>query len=339
MGNTPEKIQWHPAFYAATELELQANIEQLELKREYNLSKEPIRIDLLIINNVKKEQKLKNEIGHIMRRYNVIEYKSPTDNLSIDDFYKTLGYACLLKGYGKNVNHIPSTELTISLFHESYPRKMLLTIMEEGHTIEEKYPGIYYIHGFSFPVQVVVIKQLRSKEHKSLKILTTNANRNDVKVFLQETEAICSPRERQNIDAVLQASVRANYELYETIRRESTMCEALRELMKDEIEKDVNAAKEIAMAEGREIGIAQGKELGIAQGKELGIAQGKELGIAQGKELGIAQGMAQGITQGKELGIAEIICAMHKNGSSPDQIASLTGKDLTEINAILSSEL
>ena len=97
------------------------------------------------------------------------------------------------------------------------------------------------------------------------------------------------------------------------------MCEALRELMKDEIEKDVNAAKEIAMAEGREIGIAQGKELGIAQG--------------------IAQGMAQGITQGKELGIAEIICAMHKNGSSPDQIASLTGKDLTEINAILSSEL
>lgn len=263
MGNTPEKIQWHPAFYAATELELQANIEQLELKREYNLSKEPIRIDLLIINNVKKEQKLKND------------------------------------------------ELTISLFHESYPRKMLLTIMEEGHTIEEKYPGIYYIHGFSFPVQVVVIKQLRSKEHKSLKILTTNANRNDVKAFLQETEAICSPRERQNIDAVLQASVRANYELYETIRRESTMCEALRELMKDEIEKDVNAAKEIAMAEGREIGIAQGKELGIAQG----------------------------ITQGKELGIAEIICAMHKNGSSPDQIASLTGKDLTEINAILSSEL
>ena len=61
MGNTPEKIQWHPAFYAATELELQANIEQLELKREYNLSKEPIRIDLLIINNVKKEQKLKND--------------------------------------------------------------------------------------------------------------------------------------------------------------------------------------------------------------------------------------------------------------------------------------
>lgn len=63
-----------------------------------------------------------------MRRYNVIEYKSPTDNLSIDDFYKTLGYACLFKGYGTNVNQIPTNELTISIFYEAYPRKMLLTI-------------------------------------------------------------------------------------------------------------------------------------------------------------------------------------------------------------------
>ena len=91
MGDVPKKIQWHPAFYAATELELQANIEQLELKREYNLSKEPIRIDLLIIKEKKIE--IKNEIGHLLRKYNVIEYKSPEDNLSIDDFYKTLGYA------------------------------------------------------------------------------------------------------------------------------------------------------------------------------------------------------------------------------------------------------
>ena len=69
-----------------------------------------------------------------MRRYNVIEYKSPTDNLSIDDFYKTLGYACLFKGYGTNVNQIPTNELTISIFYEAYPRKMLLTIEMEGHT-------------------------------------------------------------------------------------------------------------------------------------------------------------------------------------------------------------
>lgn len=43
-------------------------------------------------------------------------------------------------------------------------------------------------------------------------------------------------------DAVLQVSVSANQELYEEIRRNSVMCEALRELMKDEIKGAVEEA-------------------------------------------------------------------------------------------------
>ena len=92
MGDSPDKIQWHPAFYAATGLELHEDMERLELKSEYNLSKEPIRIDLLIIKNDESIGKIKNEIGHIMRKYNVIEYKSPEDSMTIADFYKTICY-------------------------------------------------------------------------------------------------------------------------------------------------------------------------------------------------------------------------------------------------------
>ena len=107
----------------------------------------------------------------------MIEYKSQEDNLTIDDFYKTVGYACLYKGYGQYVDQIPIAELTVSIFRESYPRKLLLTLEQQGHKIEK-------------------------------------------------------------------------------IRKETTMCEALRELMKDEIEKDVNAAKGIAIKEGRAEGEA-----------------------------------------------------------------------------------
>ena len=107
----------------------------------------------------------------------MIEYKSQEDNLTIDDFYKTVGYACLYKGYGQYVDQIPIAELTVSIFRESYPRKLLLTLEQQGHKIEK-------------------------------------------------------------------------------IRKETTMCEALRELMKDETEKDVNAAKEIAIKEGRAEGEA-----------------------------------------------------------------------------------
>ena len=70
------KLQWHPAFCAAAELELRLNKADLEFKREYNLSKKPLQMDLLIIEKRKNVQ-IQNEIGRIFRRHNVIEYKSP----------------------------------------------------------------------------------------------------------------------------------------------------------------------------------------------------------------------------------------------------------------------
>ena len=313
MGDTPDKIKWHPAFYAATELELQENIEQLEFKTEYNLSKEPIRIDLLIIKE--NENRIKNEIGHIMKTYNVIEYKSPEDNLSIDDFYKTLGYACLFKGYGKSVNAIPIEKLTVSIFREAYPRKMLLTLKQQGHKIEEKYAGIYYVYGFPCMIQIVVIKQLHREEHKSLKVLSINADKEDIKEFLKESESAYGPRERNNIDAVLQASVRANYELYEEVRRENTMCEALRELMKDEIEEELDKARTVGMAQG------------IAEGR----AEGRAQGIAEGR----AEGRAEGKAEGKAEGEANIIKIMYDNGNSFEQIAGYIGKSADDVKAII----
>ena len=60
----------------------------------------------------------------------MIEYKSQEDNLTIDDFYKTVGYACLYKGYGQYVDQIPIAELTVSIFRESYPRKLESPIRE-----------------------------------------------------------------------------------------------------------------------------------------------------------------------------------------------------------------
>ncbi len=42
-------------------------LKRLELKPEYNLSKEPIRIDLLIIKE-ESDRRIKNEIGHIMKK-------------------------------------------------------------------------------------------------------------------------------------------------------------------------------------------------------------------------------------------------------------------------------
>ena len=75
-----KKIQWHPGFCAAAELEFRQNRKELEFYREYNLSKKPLQIDLLIIEKL-KDVKIQNEIGKLFRKYNIIEYKSPEDGL------------------------------------------------------------------------------------------------------------------------------------------------------------------------------------------------------------------------------------------------------------------
>ena len=287
MTDAPDKIQWHPAFYAAAELELKEDIGELELIQEYPLSKEPIRIDLLVIRAAGAERALKNEIGHMMRSYNVIEYKGPGDDMSIDTFYKTIGYACLYKGYGKNVNEIPAEELTVSLFREAYPRKLFAELKRRGHGIKEKYPGIYYVDGnLPFPVQIVVISRLDRQMHSSLRILSSSAKPEDIKIFLEQTGQLKGKRDRSNVDAVLQASVSANYEAYQKVRRKVGMCEALRRLMKDEIEQEL--AKELKQ------GIKQGIEQGIEQGKEQGLAEGKSEGQAEaivemGHEFGLSE--------------------------------------------------
>ena len=241
MADIPEavNIQWHPGFYGAAELEFISNKGDLEFQREFNLSKEPIRMDLLIIKKL-SNIRTKNEIGHIFRKFNVVEYKSHDDALSIDDYYKTVGYACLYKGLGETVDQIPANELTISIFRESYPREMFEAMKNLGLEIKERYPGIYYISGKQalFDTQIVVTRQLDKETHRTLHVLSKHVKEEDVRVFIREAVQMSEPGDRNNVDAVLQVSVSANKEIYEAIRKcDKVMCDALKELMKEDFEE------------------------------------------------------------------------------------------------------
>lgn len=60
--------------------------------------------------------------------------------------------------------------------------------------------------------------------------------------------------EVDNADAVLQASVSANENLYKKIKEDAKMSEALRELMKEELESQRNEGREEGQEEGRKEG-------------------------------------------------------------------------------------
>ena len=175
MNTNDDKIQWHPAFDAALQIELEDEAEYLEFEPEHLLSKKPMQIDVLVKNE--KTVKIKKNIGRIFRQYNIIEYKSPDDKLNIDDFYKTYGYACLYKSETGGIDEIPATELTITLVCYHYPVKMLQKLEQEKNLIIDNVEsGIYYFLGDSIPIQLIVIPKLSKENNYWL-----NNLRNDLK--------------------------------------------------------------------------------------------------------------------------------------------------------------
>ena len=141
----------------------------------------------------------------------IVEYKSPEDGLSIDDYYKTIGYACLYKGFGETVDEVPAEELTVSIFRERCPRELLKALKKAGLKVEQRFPGIYYIEGnVLFATQIVVTGQLSPKAHSGLRILSRNAREEDIRTFIGKAALLTAPGDRDNVEAVLQVSISAN---------------------------------------------------------------------------------------------------------------------------------
>ena len=170
-----------------------------------------------------------------------MEYKSPEDYLSIDDFYKVYGYACFYKSDTKHVDEIKSNEITISLVCENSPEKLLKHLRQERQLdIMKVDKGIYYIEGEYFPIQLLLTSELSKESNFWLRNLTNNLKEH------REVDELVTEYEKnwQNelYKAMMNIIIRANEALFEEVRDED-MCEALRELFKDEIEEAERKAR------------------------------------------------------------------------------------------------
>ena len=249
MNTNDDKIQWHPAFDAALQIELEAEAEYLEFEPEHLLSKKPMQIDVLVKNE--KDVKIQKNIGRIFRQYNIIEYKSPDDRLNIDDFYKTYGYACLYKSETGAIDEIPATELTITFVCYNYPLKMLQRLEHDKKLIIENIEnGIYYLIGVASPIHLIIIPKLSKESNYWL-----NNLRNDLKSGGEIRNFIEQYGKKKNsklYQALADTIMRANWK---ELKEERKMCEALRELFAD----DLRESREEGVLEGRNAGKIEGK--------------------------------------------------------------------------------
>lgn len=239
-------LQWHPAFQAALQIELLEESCRLEFLKEFNLTEKPLQIDTLVLKS-EPEKILSKSIGHIFRKYNIIEYKNPGDYFSINDYYRVTGYACIYQSNTEKVLEIAPEDLTISLAVSHYPRK-LATFLKKLYQadIVQKYPGIYYVTGLMFPMQIVILPELSGEEFIWLSRLRTNLSlHEDIEPLAR---AYAGKEKNPLYEAAMDFIVRANWKKYKEGR---DMCNALEELFADKLE------------EREKLGVEQGVEQGI----------------------------------------------------------------------------
>ena len=241
------KTQWHPAFCSAIRLELKEDSDYLEFCSEYNLNSKPLQIDLVIVKNL-KEIEVKNEIGKLFRKHNIIEYKSPDDSMNVNTYLKVVAYACLYKTHEEHVDDIRLEEITITLVRAKKPLKLFKWFEKNNFLVKEKYPGIFYVSKEgSFPMQVVVSKDLSKSSQKWLTLLDNNLNHEEAKRAVFQMRNLSEESEKRHGDSVLQVIMQENESLFARVKEDDNMCEALRKLMEPEINEAIQTAVQEAV--------------------------------------------------------------------------------------------
>jgi hypothetical protein len=277
MKDTNEKlIQWHPAFYAGIQIELQEYADKLLFENEHQITSKPLAADVMIIKLI-EELQIKKNIGRIFKRFNIIEYKGPDDYVSIDDYYKITACAYLYKIDVAMTDSIKIEDITMSIVGVHYPRKLVNHLRDVyGYRVENVDSGIYYVlkdNGI-LPTQLIVTSELDYEANMWIAGLTNDMN--DSKKADKLLKEYRAHKDNALYESVMNVVVRANNELF---NGGDVMCEALDELYKDAIDARVNEladkkakdmAKDMAKDIAKDIVANKDEELAVKD-EELAI--------------------------------------------------------------------
>ena len=250
-----KKLQWHPAFYAGLQIEFAEEMGKLTFENEHHLGTKPRQIDVLVLKK-KTDALIQKNIGRIFRKHNLIEYKSPGDYMSIDDFYRLYAYVYLYKTDSPQVDAIKVKDITMTLVSYHYPREMLRKLQEERNfTIEKVGAGIYYLHGDVIPIQLLVSSQLSEEENLWLCGLSDKIKSRELADrLLKEYE---THSDNHLYSSVMEIIVKANQEEFQ---EENIMCEALEKIIEEKLEQREKRGIETGMKCGMARGIEAGEE-------------------------------------------------------------------------------
>ncbi len=260
-----ELIQWHTGFVHAMRLYLMDYEDDIEFNDEFQLTRKPLIIDLTVIKKP-DDLVIDNNIGRFFRKHNILEYKSPRDELNLETFYKVQAYALLYMiapgNCEANGTPINEKDITISIVRAAYPRELIRNLIEHGYTVFEQPSNIYYIEGAQFPVQIVVTKPSRDCQDDEkgiiwLNALSPNISKNLFYDFLTNIRDLDTKHGMfaDTISSIVSDANEENIEIWK--ERDAFMNNALRRIM----------AKELK--ESRDEGVIEGRYKGRSEERDL----------------------------------------------------------------------
>ena len=271
--DTTGRIQWHTGFVHAMRLYLKDYEDDIEFNEEFQLTRKPLSIDLTV---VKKPDDLviDNNIGRFFRKHNILEYKSPKDELNLETFYKVQAYALLYMISPANCDAygapVCENDMTISIVRAAYPRELMKELKELGYTIREDIRNIYHVDGAQFPIQIVITKpssdaESSGKDEKDiiwLNALTADISKDTYNDFLNNVNELDS-RHSMFAETIFAIVSDVNEEKIETWKEaHSMMNDAMKRIMAKELKESKDEGRSEGLVEGRSEGLAEGRSEG-----------------------------------------------------------------------------
>ena len=197
----------------------------MKVEREVVLGAQPPRADFVVITETDIVD-LGLSVFQGFKRYNIIEFKSPDDELSVSVLWKVLGYASFyVWKYGVN-----PADLTLTLFRGAKPDGI---ISDPNVKVEMVERGIYRITEWQghFPIQIVVTTELDGTEYAGFRAISKRPQISDIEQILSEVKDEANESVRGWYRDYLELFSRLDSEtLEEAKRRDPDMAKTWREV-------------------------------------------------------------------------------------------------------------
>ena len=158
------RTNWHEAITCAIQIDLRDYAHLLEYYTEYTLSANGNHIDMLIVKKQSGFQ-IPKHIASIFRTHNLFEIKGLNASLTTDAYYKTNGHAGYYIDLYTGNNTLKRNDITLTFPTLHYPRNLFIHLRKDcNKTIENPYPGVYYVLGEMYATQILVISELSPED-------------------------------------------------------------------------------------------------------------------------------------------------------------------------------